>query len=42
MTVDFYDKVAGKFGKYSTGVETVDVFPNGKPEEEFKSQLIEL
>ena len=40
MSVDFYDKVAGKFGKYSTGVETVDEFPNGKPEEEFKGQLM--
>ncbi len=40
MKKNFYDKVANKFGKYSSGVQTIDEFPNGVPEEIFKEKII--
>jgi ubiquinone/menaquinone biosynthesis C-methylase UbiE len=42
MSKDFYNKVAEKFGKYSTGVEYEKEFPEGDPEEVFKSELLKL
>lgn len=40
MPIDFYDKVAGKFGKYSSGVETVKEFFTRDPEEVFRQKVI--
>ncbi|HJY98113.1 MAG TPA: class I SAM-dependent methyltransferase [Patescibacteria group bacterium] len=40
MPGDFYDKVAKKFGKYSSGIEYIKECPDGDPEEIFKDQLI--
>src|SRR3989339_784913 len=37
---NFYDKVANKFGKYSSGVKYAKEFLNGDPEEDFKNYLI--
>lgn len=37
---NFYDKVANKFGKYSSGIKCTDDFLNGNPEEDFKKYLI--
>lgn len=42
MTKDFYDKVADKFGRYSSGIEYDKEFPNGDPEEVFKDELIKV
>ena len=42
MVKDFYDKVANKFGRYSSGVEYGKEFPNGDPEEVFKTQLFNV
>lgn len=42
MKQDFYDKVAEKFGKYSTGVKSKREFPDGDPEADFKAELIKL
>lgn len=39
----FYDKVAEKFGSYSTGEKHISHYPpGGNPEEAFKQKLIEL
>lgn len=44
MTQDFYDKVAEKFGNYTTPADSriVDEFPNGNPEQVFKQKLLGL
>lgn len=42
MSRDFYDKVARKFGNYTTPAKSVDEFPNGEPEKVFKEKLLEL
>ena len=41
MSIDFYDKVARKFGKYQTGARIIDEFPNGDPEAVFKEKLLQ-
>jgi len=41
MEIDFYDKVAEKFGSYSSGVEVIKEFPGEDPEERFKSELLQ-
>jgi ubiquinone/menaquinone biosynthesis C-methylase UbiE len=42
MAQDFYNKVAKKFGNYTTPAKSVDEFPNGEPEKVFKEKLLEL
>lgn len=42
MSQNFYDKVAKKFGNYTTPAKSIDEFPNGKPEEVFRQKLLEL
>lgn len=42
MVNNFYDKVAKKFGRYSSGVQSIDEYHHGQPEEIFKEKLIEL
>src|ERR1035437_2353187 len=42
MSQDFYNKVAKKFGNYTTPAKSVDEFPNGEPEKVFKEKLLEL
>lgn len=39
---DFYNKVARKFGDYSTGSERITECPDKDPEEVFKTKLLEL
>lgn len=41
MSIDFYDKVARKFGKYQTGARRTDEFPHGDPEAVFKEKLLQ-
>ena len=41
MSIDFYDKVARKFGKYQTDARIIDEFPNGDPEAVFKEKLLQ-
>lgn len=41
MSIDFYDKVALKFGKYQTGARIIDEFSNGDPEAVFKDKLLQ-
>ncbi|MDP3918126.1 MAG: hypothetical protein Q8Q30_03065 [Candidatus Woesebacteria bacterium] len=38
---NFYDKVANKFGNYSSGVKYTKEFLSEDPEEDFRSYLIE-
>ena len=42
MAQDFYDKVAKKFGNYSTPVKISREYTNGNPEDVFKEKLIEV
>lgn len=42
MSDCFYDKVAKKFGSYSTDEKSSAKYPNGDPEEIFKEKLIEV
>ena len=42
MEIDFYDKVARKFGNYSSGVEIEKEFTNGDPEAAFKNELLRV
>ncbi len=45
MTINFYDKVAKKFGGYAFGkshVEHISEYPNGDPEKIFKKKLLGL
>lgn len=45
MTINFYDKVAKKFGGYAFGkshVEHISEYPNGNPEKIFKEKLLGL
>lgn len=41
MSIDFYDKVAHKFGKYQTNARFVKEFPHGDPEAVFKKKLLQ-
>lgn len=41
MSIDFYDKVARKFGKYQTGARITKEFPHGDPETIFKDKLLQ-
>jgi len=40
-SIDFYDKVAKRFGSYKSGANYIKEFPNGDPEEVFKSKIID-
>lgn len=40
--MNFYDKVAKKFGNYHTPAQIVHEFPNGDPEKIFKDKLISI
>ncbi|MGA2967845.1 MAG: class I SAM-dependent methyltransferase [Candidatus Levyibacteriota bacterium] len=42
MAQDFYDKVAKKFGNYTTPAKSIDEFPYGEPEKIFKEKLLAL
>ncbi|OGC47297.1 hypothetical protein A2713_00070 [candidate division WWE3 bacterium RIFCSPHIGHO2_01_FULL_35_17] len=42
MSIDFYDKVARKFGNYSNPARCIQEFPSGEPEKIFKEKLLEL
>lgn len=42
MTQDFYDKVAKKFGNYTTPARYIQEFTSGEPEKIFKEKLLEL
>jgi len=42
MAQDFYDKVAKKFGDYSTPAQYIQEFTSGEPEKIFKEKLLEL
>lgn len=42
MSQDFYDKVAKKFGNYTTPAKSTDVFLNGEPEGIFKQKLLQV
>lgn len=39
MSQDFYDKVAKKFGNYTTPAKFIADFPDGEPEKVFKQKL---
>ena len=41
MSINFYDKVAKKFGNYQTDAKSTDEFPNGDPEAVFKEKLLQ-
>ncbi len=42
MSLNFYDKVAKKFGAYHTTAKYRKVFSNGIPEKDFKDKLMAL
>lgn len=42
MVHDFYNKVAKKFGKYSTGAKRITEYPEEDPEKVFKKKLLEV
>lgn len=42
MSIDFYDKVAKKFGNYSNPARCIQEFISGEPEKIFKEKLLEI